>query len=351
VIRILVILTFAVVGAFAQSTPMRFANIPACPSPNAKLDEKGNQLLLRAQDPAGHAIDIWCVKEPGGYNYQYRLPAGKRIDRCQLTSGINAAGVEHEGNVSEATLPNGGQWLRIAGKLLKFTHHNWDTTRGHHAVYNYARETLTVYNTVPTQDAAGRWVRAFVDVNALPLANTPQQEPLAALGKNVPERAFEPNHVGCMTALADEGFRIVEHDVDGFVAPDTPGKYTIAWPESTPIDKFLFDPRRRELRLKFLPNTRKAIVSIAIPRTMLGLGRELSHVRLDGNFVVSDETTTATYKAIRFVIDEPVKEALLTESQGFPFFAVTGIALLGAVIIGLMIGFLFRRKLPAVPED
>jgi hypothetical protein len=46
-----------------------------------------------------------------------------------------------------------------------------------------------------------------------------------------------------------------------------------------------------------------------------------------------------------------VKEILLTESQGFPFFAVTGIALLGAVLIGGIIGILFRRKLPAVADD
>jgi hypothetical protein len=84
---------------------------------------------------------------------------------------------------------------------------------------------------------------------------------------------------------------------------------------------------------------------------MLGLGRELAHVRLDGRFVMSDEMNTATHKTIRFVVEEPVKEVLLKESQGFPFFVVTMSILVGAVLIGGVIGLLFRRKLPAVPGD
>ena len=357
-IRALIWFAFAT-AAFAQGVPMRFANIPACAGPSAtprpKAEADGSYLLLRVEDPSGAAIDIWCAKEPGGLNYQYRLrgPEGRslRLDRCQLPDGINSAGVDHEGPVAEATLGNGGQWLRTAGRLIKFQHHNWDTLRGHHAIYDFRRQLKTVYNTVAVQEATGRWTRAFVDVNSYPLNAIPQNEPTAAMGKNLPERVFDPNRVSCLTALADEGQRIHEQEVPAFVAPQQAGRLTVAWPENTPIDKLEFDAARRELHLKFLPNTRKSIISIAIPRTMLGLGKELSHVRLDGRFIESDETTTATHKSIRFTIDEPVREALLTESQGFPFFAVTGIALLGAVLFGGIIGILFRRKLPAVPED
>lgn len=356
-IRILLLLAVSI-AAVAQSgpIPMRFANIPSCGGPQkVKAEADGSYLLMRVQDPSGGGIEIWCVKESAGFNYQYRLHGSegrsRLLDRCQLPNGLNSAGVEHEGPVAEVALPNGGQWLRTAGRISKFQHHNWDAQRGHHAIYDFRRQLLTVYSTVALQDSAGRWVRAFVDVNSYPLSAIPQTEALAALGKNPPERTFDPNRVGCLTALADEGMRVHEQEVGAFVAPQQAGRLTVAWPESSPIEKLEFDAPRRELHLKFLPNTRKAIVSIAIPRTMLGLGRELSHVRLDGRFVESDETTTSTHKSIRFVIDEPVKEALLTESQGFPFFAVTGIALLGAVIIGGVIGMLFRRKLPAVPED
>ena len=339
--------------------PMRFANLPACAGPTAtprpKAEADGSYLLMRVQDPSGAGIEIWCAKEAGGLNYQYRLAGSEgrtlRLDRCQLPDGINSAGVDHEGPVAELALPNGGQWLRTAGRLIRFQHHNWDSRRGHHAIFEFRRQSMTVYSTVALQDAAGRWVRAFEGVNSIPLQSLAQTEIDAAMGKNLPERTFDPNRVTCLTALADEGQRVIEQEVSAFVGPQQPGKLTVAWPESSPIDKIEFDAARRELHLKFLPSTRKAIVSIAFPRTMLGLGRELSHVRLDGRFIESDETTTATHKSIRFRIDEPIKEALLTESQGFPFFAVTGIALLGAVIIGGVIGILFRRKLPAVPED
>lgn len=353
-----ILLLAAALGLQAQTgaLPMRFANLPACAGPSAtprpKAEADGNYLLLRVQDPSGAGIEIWCAKEAAGYNYQYRLAGSEgrsiALDRCQLPDGINSAGVDHEGPVAEATLPNGGQWLRTAGKLIRFQHNNWDSHYGHHLTYHFRQPAATIYSTVALQDAAGRWVRAFEGVNSVPV---PQLFKQAPLGKNVPERAFDPNRVTCLTALADEGQRIVEQEVFAFVGPQQPGRLTIAWPETSPIDKVEFDAARRELHLKFLPTTRKAIVSIAIPRTMLGLGRELSHVRLDGRFVESDETTTATHKSIRFRIDEPVREALLTESQGFPFFAVTGIALLGAIVIGLVIGFLFRRKLPAVVEN
>ncbi len=345
-------------AAYAQKDvlPMRFANLPACAGPSAtprpKAEADGSTLLMRVQDPSGAAIEIWCAKEAAGFNYQYRVagPTGASVmlDRCQLADGINSAGVEHQGPVAEAALSNGGQWLRTAGKLVRFLHHNWDSRAGHHTIYDFSRQQITTYATVAVKDPAGRWVRAFVDVNSMPLREIPQS---SSMGKNLPERIFDPNRVSCLTALADEGMRIHDEEVNAFVGPQQPGKLTVAWPESTPIDKLDFDAARRELRLKLVPGTRKAIVSIAIPRTMLGMGKELSHVRLDGRFINSDETTTATHKSIRFIVDEPAKEVLLTESQGFPFFAVTGLALVGAIIIGGVIGMLFRRKLPAVPAE
>lgn len=359
-IRFFFLLTLALaMHAQTEVLPMRFANLPSCAGPSAtprpKAEPDGSYLLMRVQDPAGAGIEIWCAKEPAGYNYQYRLVGsegrGIRLDRCQLPDGINSAGVDHEGPVAEAALPNGGQWLRTAGRLIRFQHHNWDSRRGHHAIYDFRKQSMNVYETVVLRDAAGRWVRAFEGVNTVLLRDIPQTNPEAAMGKNLPVRVFDPNRVTCLTALADEGMRVIEQEVPAFVGPQQAGKLTVAWPESTPIDKLEFDASRRELHLKFLPSTRKAIVSIAVPRTMLGLGRELSHVRLDGRFIESDETTTATHKSIRFRIEEPVREALITESQGFPFFAVTGIALLGAVLFGGIIGILFRRKLPAVPED
>lgn len=361
-IRFLLLLVVAF-GAFAQQAPptlpLRFANLPACAGPSAaprpKAEADGSYFLLRVQDPSGAGIEIWCAKEAAGFNYQYRLTGSEgralRLDRCQLPDGINSAGIEHEGPVAEAALPNGGQWLRTAGRIIKFQHNNWDARRAHHAVYDFRRQAMTIYNATPVQDAAGRWVETFTDVNTMPVSALMRAESTASMGKNLPERTFDPNRVTCLTALADEGHHVTEQEVFAYVGPNQPGKVNVAWPETTPIDKVEFDPIKRELHLKFLPGTRKAIVSLAIPRTMLGLGKELSHVRLDGRFIDSNETTTATHKAIQFTIDEPVREALLKESQGFPFFAVTGIALLGAIIIGLMIGFLFRRKLPAVPED
>jgi hypothetical protein len=358
VIRLLLFSALALAAHAEDVLPMRFANLPACAGPSAtprpKPEADGSFLLLRVQDPTGQAIDIYCAKEASGYNYQYRFvgPGGNSslLDRCQLPDGISSVGVEHSGPVNEAALPNGGQWLRTP-RLLRFFHHNWAARMGHHAIYDLQRQRLTEYATRAMQDSAGRWVRVFEAVHGSSLQTLRQNDPKATMGKNLPERTFDPNRISCLTALADEGYRIVEQDVDGYVAPQTAGKYTVAWPESSPIDQLSFDAIKRELRLKLKAGSRKTMVSIAFPRTMLGLGRELSHVRLDGRFVESDETTTPTHKSIRFNVDEPVKEILLTESQGFPFFAVTGIALLGAVIIGGIIGILFRRKLPAVADD
>lgn len=359
-IRILILFVVgSALWAQIEVLPMRFANLPACAAPflekGPKADSSGDYLLLRVQDRANLGLEIWCAREAAGYAYQYRLVGGEGrsvlLDRCQFPEGINSAGVEHEGPVAELTLPNGGLWLRTAGKLVKFQHHNWDTQRGHHAVYDFARQTLTIYRTRAERDGAGRWVRVLAGADSMPLGEIPQQLFPEAMGKNLPGREFDPRRVGCISALADEGFRMREQEVDAYVAPNQAGKVTVAWPESSPVQSLFFDPIKRELRLKLMEGTRKAIVSLAVPRTMLGLGRELAHVRLDGRFVMSDEMNTATHKTIRFVVEEPVKEVLLKESQGFPFFVVTMSILVGAVLIGGVIGLLFRRKLPAVPDE
>ncbi len=348
------------VSAMAQTgvLPMRFANLPACAGESAaarpKVEADGSYFLLRVNDPSGLGIEIWCAKEAAGYNYQYRLAGSegrsRLLDRCQLADGISSAGVEHEGPVAEIPLPNGGQHLRTAGRLVKFFHHNWDTRRGHHAIYDFRRQMMTIYATVAMRDGAGRWVRSFESVNSYPASALPE-DAAAAMGKTLPERRFDANRVSCVTALADEGFRLQEEEVTAFMEPDKASQVTVAWTESSPVEAILFEPTRRQLRLRFKPGTRKALVSLALPRKMLGLGRELSHVRLDGRFVESDELNTATHKSIRFRIDEPVKEGLIQESQGFPFFVVTGTALVGAVLIGGVIGLLFRRKLPPVQDD
>jgi hypothetical protein len=359
VIRILLFLTMAA-GAMAQTgvLPMRFANLPACAgesaTPRPKAEADGSYLLLRVNDPSGLGIEIWCAKEAAGYNYQYRVAGSegrsRLLDRCQLADGISSAGVEHEGPVAETPLVNGGQQLRTAGRLVKFFHHNWDTRRGHHAIYDFRRRMMTIYTTVAMRDGAGRWVRSFESVNSYAGDALPEDIP-AAMGKTLPERSFDAARVSCVTALADEGYRLEEQEVTAFMEPDRPSQVTVAWTESSPIEAILFEPRRRELLLRFKPGTRKALVSLALPRKMLGLGRELSHVRLDGRFVESDELNTATHKSIRFRIDEAVKEGLIKESQGFPFFVVTGTALLGAVLIGGVIGLLFRRTLPPVVDN
>ena len=129
------------------------------------------------------------------------------------------------------------------------------------------------------------------------------------------------------------------------------GKVRVGWPESNPIEAIQFDPARRDLRVKFKQGARKTMVSLAFPRNFLGLGKEVTKVRLDGTFVPIEESMTATYKTVRFTLTEPVKEALITESGGFPFFMVSGIAIVGGVVIGGVLGLLFRRKLPAVAED
>lgn len=359
-IQLLIIVALAAsASAQTEVLPMSFSNLPACAGPSAsprpKPEADGSFLLLRIKDPGGVGAEIWCAKEAAGFNYQYRLSApdgrSRRIDRCQLPDGINSVSVDHEGPVVETPLPNGGQFLRTAGRLVRLVHNNWDTHSGHHAIYDFRRMQLTTYATTAVEDAAGRRILSLNDVHGFPLNTIPQSEPIAALGRTPPERSFDPNRVTCVTALSDQGMRIHEEEVNAFIGPNQAGRLTVSWPESSPIDKIEFDAARRQLKLKFSPTARKTIVSIAFPRTMLGLGNELSHVRIDGRFVESEESTTATHKSIRFHLDQPAREALLTESGGFPFFMVTGVALAGAILIGGVFGMLFRRKLPAVPDD
>ncbi len=344
-IRILLLLSAAFsLCAQTDVLPMRFSNLPACPASRTK----GDNLLLRLKDPSGLGIEIWCAKEAAGYNYQYRLlnsdGRSRSLDRCQLSDGLNSVGVDHTGPIAESQLENGGLFLRTPGRLVRFTQDNWNSYGGRHTVYDFQKQQFTAYETESVEDSMGRRLRLLTTAHSMPLATI---EPKVL----VTGRAFDAAHSGCVTADIDAGMHIHEEQVAAFVEPGKAGKLTVAWPEISAIEKIEFDAARRQLKLRFSPLARKTIVSIALPRTMLGLGRELAHVRLDGRFVDSDETTTATHKVIRFALDEPAREALLVESGGFPFFMVSGVAIVGGILIGGVIGMLFRRKLPAVPDE
>lgn len=354
-----VVVMGAALPAIGQVLPLRFANLPACGGdsaiPRPRADGDGNYLLLRMADPSSVAVEVWCKKEAAGYNYEYRLVgregASRRLDRCQLPDGINAAGVEHEGKLSESKLENGGDWVKASGRLVKFIHNNWDTRNGHHASYDFKRQMLTTYTSEAYRDAMGRWVHLLSGATASNLNGVAQNEPVAALGKLPPERKFDPQRVSCVSALADEGHGLREEEVNAYTEPGKLGKAVVAWPENNLIEGIQFEPARRELRVKFAPGARKTRVSMAFPRAFLGLGKEVTKVRLDGVFVPIEETITATHKVVRFTLNEPVKEALLTESGGFPFFMVSGIALVGGLVIGTVVALLFRRVLPAVAAD
>jgi hypothetical protein len=356
--KLLLLILMAAVS-YGQALPMRFANLPTCAGATQfarpTANEQGNILLLRVQDPTGTAVEIWCAKEAAGYNQQYRIVApdgrSRRLDRCELVDGVTSAGVEHEGPVAETKLPNGGQWLRTGGRILRFTHNNWDTLRGHHTVYDLKQQRLRTYETRLVEDPMGRWQEVLGDVGEVELAKVPQGEAAAALGKLPVERVFDANRVTCVTALGDEGRKLVEQEVAAFVEPGKAGMQTVAWPDSSPVEKVEFDAARRILKVKLRQGERKTRVSVAFPRTMLGLGREITLVRLDGRFVAANETSTATHKAVTFEVVEPASEAVLTESGGFPFFMVSGLALVGGLVIGTVVALLFRRKLPAVAED
>lgn len=341
-------LLLLLLGAFplaAQNEvlPMRFSNLPACPAPKAA----GDSLLLRLKEPSGLGVEIWCAKEAAGYNYQYKLITSdgraKNLDRCQLSGGLNSVNVDHTGPIAETPLDGGAILLRTPGRLVRFTQDNWDAFRGRHTIYDFQKQQLTAYESEGIEDSIGRRVRVLTSARANPPGPAPKDLAL--------DRAFDAARAGCVTAQIDQGMHIHEEQVGAFVEPGKAGKLTVAWPEISAIDKIEFDAARRQLKLKFLPSARKTIVSIAIQRTMLGLGTELAHVRLDGRFVDSDETTTATHKIIRFTLDEPAREAMLVESGGFPFFVVSGVAIVGGILIGGVVALLFRRKLPAVPED
>ncbi len=337
------------ISASAQERPlpMRFANLPACPAAGAT----DSSLLLRVEDPSKTAIEVWCSREAPGFAYEYKLKgqdgSTRRLDRCQLADGLNSVGVEHLGAVSEP----GAGLLKMSGRLLRFVHHNWDTHLGHHAIYDFSSQRITYYGTEAYQDGIGRWMHLLTGAGSAPLASIPQNEPKEALGKLNAPRGFDPKRSACVTAQADDGHRILEQEVDAYNEPGILGKATVGWPESTQIANIAFNPRERKLYLRFPPGARKTMISLAFPRKLLGIGKEVTKVRLDGQFIETEEYITHSHRAVRFRLDNPAKEALLTESGGFPFFLVSSVAIVGGLLIGAVVALLFRRKLPAVAPD
>ncbi len=338
-------------AAFAQDKllPMRFANLPACPAANQSADAK----LLRVEDPTGTAIEAWCTRQGPGFAFEYKLVSNDgrslRLDKCQLPDGVNAVGVDHLGVVSEDKSPDGLPVVKVSGRIARFFHHNWDTTLGHHAIYDFRRKQMTYYGTEAYRDEMGRWMRLLTGAGAT--AAVPQANPPIALGKLNGERAFDPRRSACVTATADDGQKIHEEEVDAYLEPGKLSKAVIAWPESTLIASIEFNAQNRKLKLKFPPGTRKTRISVAFPRRLIGFGKEITKVNLDGRFVPTEEYLTESHRTVRFQIDEAAKEALLTESGGFPFFLVSTIAIVGGLIIGTVVALLWRKKLPPVDAD
>lgn len=345
-------LLFAGVAACAMAqqgfVPMRFANVPACPAANQTADT----MLLRAEDPTGLGVEVWCERQGPGFGYGYKLRGsdGRAIplDKCIYADGINAVGVDHGGTVTESKTPEGALLLKTSGRIARFFHNNWDTLLGHHAIYDFAGRTMTYYGSEAFQDPMGRWTRLLTGAGTAALSGLPQA---GTLGKLNGERAFDPKRQGCATASADDGQKIHQEVVDAYNEPGVLSKSVLAWPEATPIEKIEFNARERKLVVKFPPGTRKTTISLAFARRLLGIGKEITKVQLDGRFVPVEEYITTTHRTVRITIDEPVKEALLTESGGFPFFLVSSIAIVGGLIIGTVVALLFRRKLPAVADD
>ncbi|MDX2268500.1 MAG: hypothetical protein NW208_10375 [Bryobacter sp.] len=333
--------------AFADERilPMRFANLPACPAAGQTKDE----LLLEARDAAGFAVEIWCTRQASGYAYTYRARGkggqAKPLDECAAWGRLNSVGVEHTGAVSEDRLENGQPLVKAAGRIVRFFHHNWDGRSGQHTLVDFRSQRYTTYETRAEEDGVGRAVRV------LTRAETPVPLRKPSLGKLNEEAPFEAARAICRTATADDGQRVLEQEVDAFMEPGRLSKVAVAYPEANPIEKILFEPRERKLYLRFPPNARKSLVSVAFPRQLLGIGKEITKVRLDGRFIPTDETITATHRTVRFRLEETAKEALLTESGGFPFFLVSSIAIVGGLVIGAVVALLFRRKLPAVRDD
>jgi hypothetical protein len=330
---------------------MRFANLPACPA----VRQASDKLLLRVEEPTGTGVEVWCSRQGPGFAYEYRLRGSDgrtvRLDRCRLADGINAVGVDHSGTVSESPLEEGATLVKSAGRLFRFFHNNWDGQEGHHAIYDFRRQVLTTYASEVQPDALGRSIRLLTRAVSLPLGAIPQTDSPAGWGKLNAARSFDPARMACATASADDGMKIHEQEVDAYNEPGKLIKSIIAWPESSPIGSIEFDAPQRKLKLKFPPGARKTTVSLAFSRRLLGIGKEITKVRLDGQFIEAEENITATHRVVRFRIEEPAKEALLTESGGFPFFLVSSIAIVGGLIIGAVVALLFRRKLPAVADD
>jgi hypothetical protein len=328
-----------------QALPMRFANLPVCPAAGQTSD----LLLLEARDGVGFAVEIWCAKQATGFAYTYRSrgTSGQEtaLDDCRLGSSINSAGVEHLGTVDEAKLPGGQPLVTISGRILRFFHHNWNEREGRHAIADFRGQRVTVYRTEAREDLMGRQLRLLTSAEA------PIPAGKLTLGKLNDPAVFDGSRQICRTAAADDGQRVIEHEVDAFMEPGKLSKVAVAWPESNLIQEVFFEPRQRKLLVRFPQGTRRTVVSLAFPRQLLGIGKQVTTVRLDNRFVTTEETITSTHRTVRFLIDEPAKEALLTESGGFPFFVVSSVAIVGGLIIGTVVALLFRRKLPAVRDD
>ena len=338
-LAICVSLVYVVIGAEAATTALHIRGYPPCGgAPGISKDPDGDKTFVHVKDSAGNDFEVRCHAGIASYNYEFwvSFPNGTRskVDTCELEGGLNDIVLHITGTTTTSTGTNGGQVINVTGLISKYYHHNLNSSRDFHTIYDYATKTATRFDTKrDRQPGGGYWDRydRFLEVSSFvpPVVTAAMREDPSrtARGKPSPENATaqqsssvqqsakgpagtaDPAPCACESGDVEEGLTIAETEVRG-----TPLNTAVIYHlKSTVFSAVRWDPRRRALRIELPAGHKMPAVSLAIPRRLFGDTTKLSRVAIDGRTVRGIECITDTFHTLTFPLPPGAKAIAISQ--------------------------------------
>jgi hypothetical protein len=305
----LMLMAWAIPGATLEQVPL--VSAPAACA-------KSGDVLAAMEDGFGKRVEVRCGAA-GPEVWLRTAGTDRRLMGCALGGSQLAVTLGFAGTRS------GEKW---DGKLHWVSAANWNQSEGRRLrlLTEQAAALSYSWRLRPDVVLSSADVVSFLELPGQPLAAP----------------------VSCSLVAEDKAPTFMEQEVRKMRMDGRPVRSMVLYPLEGPVASITHEDQQQTVRLKVRAS---GTASIAYARDLLGGGKEAAQVKMGRNSLRANESTSPTYRVLNFEAPAGAEEIVVTESQGYPISAISGTILVGSLLLGGVLALLFRRRLPAVPEE
>jgi hypothetical protein len=304
-------------GVLWGATPVRLT-FPDCgKAPGITPNANGDKLFVHVVDSLGYDFEVWCRSGVISFYYEFwaSFPDGTRtkVDECELEGGKNDVVLHITGSTNTTTAANGGQRIDVTGQIWKYYHHNLNSSRDFHTIFNFTNKVAIRIDTKREQQpGGGYWDRydKILNVESRTLVSraisrdSPEPEARYASGGKgtAPLVGCE-----CSAGAIDEALTIGETAL--LRRRKKPA--SVYYPHAQRMDAIRFDEKRKRLHVELPGNAPMPNFSLSFPRDLLGNKEHLSEVRVDGKTVQVSESISATFRTVNVPLNASARQIMI----------------------------------------